>query len=113
MLTIPSAAMRLRRELTAAEKTSDDLLLQLTAIQASIITARNDTEVAAHTGQEALLRIQRSMSQAIAAQSDLFRAHDSLVKVGREVMGADEPYCPPSTGISDDAFASPVIEIAA
>lgn len=112
MLTLPSAAMRLRRELAAAEKTSDDLLLQLSAVQATIVTARNDTDVAVHTGQEALLRIQRAMSQAVAAQTDLFRAHEAIAKVGREVMGGEEVYTP-TTGLSDDAVLSSAVDLAA
>lgn len=113
MLTFPTAAMRIRRELAVAEKASDELLLKLTALQGTMIAARIDTEVAVHTGQEALLRLQKAMSKAIAAQTDLLRAHDSIAKVGREVMGGDEIYCPPSGGLGDDELTPQILEIAA
>lgn len=106
MLTFATTAARLRRELAQVEKTSDDLLLQLNAVQSSILMGRQDTDVSVHTGQEALLRIQRAMAQAISAQTELFRAHEAIAKVGREVMGPEEIYTPPS-GLSDDS-ASPV-----
>jgi hypothetical protein len=112
MLTLPTAATRLRRELALAEKTSDQLLLQISAVQATIVIARNDTDVAVHTGQEAMLRVQRAMSQALAAQTDLFRAHESLAKVGRETMGGEEEYTP-ATGLVDGELGAPTFEIAA
>lgn len=94
MLNIQTAALRLRRELTAAEKASDEFLLHMAAIQSTIIAARIEIDVPMNTGQDALVRLQRAMAQAIAAQSDLFRVHETLASVGREVMGPDEPYCP-------------------
>lgn len=101
MLTIPTAALRLRRELTAAEKSADDLLLHLASIQATIVSARNETDVPMNTGQEAIIRLQRSIGQAVGAQTDLFRVHECLANIGRELMMGDEPYCPPSTGLDD------------
>lgn len=105
MLTISTAALRLRRDLAAAEKASDELLLQLTAVQATIVNARNDTDVAVHTGQEALIRLQRATSQAVGAQTELFRAHEAIAKVGREVMGGEEVYTP-TTGLADDDLSA-------
>ena len=101
MLTIPTAAMRLRRDLTAAEKAADELLRCLASVQATMVTARIDTGVPVNTGQDAIIRLQRSMGQAVGAQSDLFRVHECLAAVGREMMIGDEPYCPPSKGLDD------------
>ena len=101
MLTIPTAAMRLRRDLTAAEKSADELLLHLASIQATMVSARIETNVPMNAGQDAIIRLQRSMSQAVGAQTDLFRVHECLANIGRELMMGDEPYCPPSKGLDD------------
>ena len=111
MLTLQTAAARLRRELATAEATSDSLLLKLGAIQSTVLTARNDIDLAAHTCQEALLKLQRAMTHAISAQTELFRAHEALAKVGREMMGGEEEYTP-STGLADDAAKLPFAEAA-
>lgn len=101
MLTIHTTAMRLRRDLTAAEKAADELLLSLASIQATIVSARIETDVPMNMGQDAIIRLHRSMGQAVGAQTDLFRVHECLANIGREVMIGDEPYCPPSVGLDD------------
>jgi hypothetical protein len=111
MLNIPTAALRLRRDLAAAEKASDELLLHLASIQATMVTARMDNELPMETGQAAIMRLQRATSQAITAQTDLFRVHETLANMGREMMGGDEAYCPPRAGL-DDANTS-AIDLAA
>lgn len=106
MLTLPTAALRLRRDLAAAELASDELLLHLTAIHSTIVKARIETDVPMSTAQDAIVRLQRAMSQAVAAQSDLFRVHESLANTGRVVMGPDEPYCPPEVMQADEEPAA-------
>lgn len=103
MLTFSTAALRLRRELTAAEIAADELLLRLAAIQSTIVSARRDTDVPISTGQDAIIRLQRAIGHAVTAQTDLFRVHDSLANVGREVMIGDEPYCPPAKGLNNES----------
>ena len=94
-LTIPVVSARLRREVGAAEAAFDTALLTSAAIQQTIILARAELDVPVHTGQQALLRMQRAQSNLIAAQNDLFRAHDELARLG-ESMVFEENYTPPS-----------------
>lgn len=111
MLNIPTAALRLRRDIAAAERASDELLRHLASIQATMVTARIDNELPMSTGQAAIMRLQRATSQAITAQTDLFRVHETLSNMGREMMGGDEPYCPPAVGLDDTTPSA--IDIAA
>lgn len=111
-LTLPAAAARLRREFANTEATIDRLLLELGAIQHTIITARAEAGVPIHAAQETLLRLQRVAAQTLSAQSDMFRAHDSIAKVGRELMGPEEPYTPAS-GLLTDADTAQAVAVAA
>jgi hypothetical protein len=101
-LTLPVVVARLRRELTAAETAFDAALLASAAVQQTIIIARAELDVPVHAGQQALLRLQRCQAQVIAAQSDLFRAHDELARLGAAMTG-EENYTPPSGLASDEA----------
>ena len=99
-LTLPAAAARLRREVTTAEAAFDAALIASSAIQQTIVTSRRELELPAHTGQQALIRMQRAQAQLVAAQNDLLRAHDELTRIGVTMM-PEEPY-KPSSGLSDD-----------
>ena len=99
-LTLPVVIARLRREVSAAEAAFDSALLTSSAIQQTILTARAELDVPVHAGQQALLRLQRAQAQLIAAQNDLFRAHDDLARLG-ETMTGEEEYTPPS-GLSKE-----------
>lgn len=107
-LTLPVAAARLRREVSAAEAAFDAALLASSAIQQTIVTARRDLDLPVHAGQQAMIRLQRAQAQLVAAQNDLFRVHDELARLG-ETMMPEEEYTPPS-GLSVD---EPVLREAA
>ena len=103
-ITVPVVAARLRREVSTAEAAFDAALLASSAVQQTIITARAELKVPVHTGQQALLRMQRAQAQLLAAQNDLFRAHDELARLGRsmdETMITEDEYTPPS-GLSEE-----------
>ena len=103
-LTFPAVSARLRREISAAEATFDAALVASSALQQTIIAARAELDVPVHAGQQALLRIQRAQAQLLAAQNDLFRAHDELARLGRsmdETMITEDTYTPAS-GLLDE-----------
>jgi hypothetical protein len=100
-LTLPVVVARLRREVSNAESAFDAALLSSAAVQQTIIAARAELDVPVHTGQQALLRLQRAQAQLLAAQNDLFRAHDELARIG-ETMTGEEEYTPPSGLDSDE-----------
>jgi hypothetical protein len=99
-LTLPAAAARLRREMSAAEAAFDTALLANSAVQQSILIARGELDVPVHTGQQAVIRLQRAQSQLVAAQNDLFRAHDELARLGQTMITEDE-YTPPSVLVDE------------
>jgi hypothetical protein len=106
--TIPAAAARLRREVAQAEAALDVALRSVAAVTQTIAAARGDCDVPAHTGQAALIRLQSVQSKLTGAQHDMFRAHDELTRIGREVMGPEEPYKPSylaPTGVAPDVEA--------
>ena len=100
-LTIPVAAARLRREVSTAETAFDAALLANCAIQATIISSRRELNVPVHAGPEALIRLQRAQAQLVAAQNDLFRAHDELAQLGANMITEDE-YTPPSGLVTEE-----------
>ena len=102
-LTLPVAAARLRREVAAADAAFDAALLASAAIQHTIVASRRELDVPAHCGQQALIRLQRSQAQLIAAQNDLLRTHDELTRVAVTMM-PEEPY-KPSSGLSGEETA--------
>lgn len=93
-LTIPTAAARLRREVAEAEAALDHAYARVAAVTQTIVAARGDCDVPAHAGQSALVRLQGVLGKLTGAQHDMFRSHDTLTRIGREVMGPDEPYKP-------------------
>ena len=100
-LTLPVVVARLRREVSIAEAAFDAALIASSAVQQTIVIARGEIDVPVHAGQQALLRLQRAQAQLLAAQNDLFRAHDDLARLGVSMTG-EENYTPPSGLISDE-----------
>jgi hypothetical protein len=100
-LTLPVAAARLRREMTAAEAAFDAALIANAALQQSILVSRGELDVPVHAGQQAVIRLQRAQAQLVAAQNDLFRAHDELARLGGKMM-TEEEYTPPSGLVAEE-----------
>jgi len=102
------AQVRITRELQDAEAALNEALLKQTSLFASLVTARRDTGVDAFTGQDALMRLNKSQLQLLGAGGDLARVHGRLLGIGRET-GAGIDECPPPAGLVpefDDAVAA-------
>lgn len=94
MITLAAAVARLSREVPAAEAAIDEAMLRVSDVFRTTLTARHETEVAPSTAHVTLMRLHKSVGGLLGAHADMIRAHGELVKDGKEVGVADEPYCP-------------------
>lgn len=90
-LHVRTAAVRIRRDLRAAEAQADAALLANAKLLESMLLARALPEAEVHTGQKAIIRLARAIQEQVNASSDLFRVHDAMSEVGRETGIYDEP----------------------
>ena len=91
------AATRIAADLSALEARVDQAIAAAAALAQSMIEGRRDSGVAVHTGQVALMRLQRAQASLVAASSDTFRVHDELAKLARTMMVMEDPT--PSSGL--------------
>lgn len=92
-MTFAVANMRVSRDIREAERALDEALLRHSALFASMVSARRETDLEPFTGHEALLRLAKSQQSLLDAGGDLARVHGQLLDIQREKSGADE--CPP------------------
>ena len=96
--THASAADRLRTDLGALESAIDATLAAAAKLTQSMLTARRESDVPVHTGQIALMRLQRAQAHLIAGSSDVFRVHDEMARIGQEFGMLDDPT--PASGLA-------------
>jgi len=94
-----TATVRIARQLKEAEQRTDEALLAMSELMSTLILARASTEVVPHTGQRALLRLAQAQRSIIEGSSDLFRVHDTMSSIGRELGVLDEPDSTPPSGL--------------
>ena len=83
-MTSQVATARITRELLQFETAIDHALACKSALLATMVRARVDTEAPGHSGQVAMMRLARAEQALIAARGDLIRAHEELYKLGQE-----------------------------
>jgi hypothetical protein len=101
-LTIETTAIRIRRELREAEAKADAALKANAQLMQSMLSGRQLEEVEVNIGQRALIRLVRAMQSQVNASSDLFRVHDEMVRVGKELAAIPDEGTPPSGLTSED-----------
>ena len=103
-MSIPksAAAARIRTQLRDAEAKFDEALLASANLMATMVLARANPEVEVHTGQKALLRLAQAQRSMLNGSSNLFRVHDELVVIGRELAILDEPSPTSPSRLADD-----------
>jgi hypothetical protein len=79
------SANRIARELRDTEAKFDAALLASARLMQELIAARQHPDVDVHTGQKALIRLVRAQSALVNGSSDIFRVHDEMVGVNREI----------------------------
>jgi hypothetical protein len=98
-MPLPAATARIARQLRDAETKADAALLAATELMATLIQARSNPAVAVHTGQRALHRLVRAQQSIIEGSSDIFRVHDEMSTIGREMCLLDEDGSTPKSGL--------------
>ena len=74
-----------------------------------IVLVQDDISVRFHDRDHKRLVSIAAADAPAFTETDLFRVHETLANMGREMMGGDEPYCPPAKALDD----SSAIDIAA
>jgi len=97
-MKIETAAVRIAREVRAAEDALTDALIKQSNLFATMVSARRDTGVEAFTGQDALLRLAHSQQSLLSAGSDLARVHGKLRDIAVERGDSLTDVCPPPSG---------------
>lgn len=101
-----AAAAKIAGDLAALEASLDESIGLAAALVRSMLDARCDTGVPVHTGQAALIRLQRAQSQLVAASSDTFRVHDELANLAKTLMIMDDPTNPSGLLADDEPLAA-------
>ncbi len=83
------------------EAKTDAALLAAASLMQELVEARAATDVVPHTGQEALLRLARAQLSLIEGSTNIFRVHDSMSQIGRELGIFDEDDATPKLGLVD------------
>lgn len=96
-----AATARIARQLKQAECKTDEALLALAELMSTLVHARSNADVVPHTGQSALIRLSQAQQSIIAGSSDLFRVHDVMSSIGRELGVLDEPNSTPAFGVTE------------
>lgn len=100
-MTPSTAALRIARQLRDTESKLDDALLSSAKLMETMIQARQDADVEVHTGQKALIRLVRAQQFIVNGTSDMFRVHDEMVSVNREMGIMDEEGLTAGSGLVD------------
>ena len=99
-MSISAAAARLSRQLPEAEHSLDTALLASARLMETMVLARGADGVANFTGQNALLRLDRSQRALLESQNDMIRVHRALLDAGRQVKAiVDEPEACPQSAV--------------
>lgn len=99
------AAIRIARELRETEAKLDDALFASAKLLQTMLTARRNPEVEVHTGQAALMRLVRAQQNIVDGSSDIFRVHDEMLRVNREMAIMDEDDITNPSGLSEERVA--------
>lgn len=96
-----AATARIARQLKDAERKTDEALIALTELTATLLRARLSTDVAPHTGQTAIMRLIKAQGSFVDGGNNIFRVHDVMSSIGREMGVLDEPNSTPSFAAVD------------
>jgi len=98
MLDRNAATARIARQLKDAEAKVEEALLASSELFSTLIRARAAAD-SPHTGQSALIRLAQAQRSILDGSSDLFRVHDVMSSIGREMGVLDEPNSTPPSGL--------------
>ena len=95
-----TAQIQIARELRAVEDAANDAIAKAAALMSTLASARADTGVVVHTGQKALIRLAEAQKDFVSASSNIFRVHDEMSGIGREMGLLDEEGSTPKFGLA-------------
>lgn len=96
---IDQTAARLQQEIPAAEFRIDEALIAVSALTASVVTARRDTAGVSPTrGHTTIKRLVQAQMSLVEVSGSILRVHGELVDIGRETAGYDLHECPKTAG---------------
>ncbi|MCP5396127.1 MAG: hypothetical protein H6918_05235 [Sphingomonadaceae bacterium] len=92
--TLDTATARFVRQLPETEAAIDTAIARVSNLIADAVQSRLDIGVSSGTGQQALLRMHKSLGELIDASSEMARAHRVMLQTAVEVGTLDHPDCP-------------------
>ncbi len=94
-MTDDVAALRIQRDLHAAENLIDQAMAAVASLAATLLEARVETATPSSTGHETLLRLTKAQSSLVSTRGDLLRVHGELIDIAQIKMMPDiHPDCP-------------------
>jgi hypothetical protein len=100
------SSLRIARALGEAESLMDQTLISLANLQAELLEARKHPDVCIHTGQKAIIRLASANQSLVSGQNDLFRVHDVMSSVSREMGIAGEQTAHSDLEVKGEALAA-------
>ena len=73
------------------------MLISLNELMVSMLRARANPEVTVHTGQRALVRLMAAQQAILEGSNNIFRCHDEMATIARELAILDEPGLTPKS----------------
>lgn len=98
-IPISAATARIRAQLSNAERKADEALIATSELMLTMLHARANPEVPVHTGQVALVRLMNAQKALLEGSSEIFRCHDAVGNVARELLILDEPGLTTGSGL--------------
>lgn len=90
MLDKQTAAARIRRELVACERSTDEALRDQVRLLDTLLTTRLDNDVPVGTGHSSMMRLSKTIERMVASRGDVARVHGEMLELGREErLGVD------------------------
>lgn len=105
-IPVPAATARIRAQLSNAERKADDALIATSELMVTMLKARANPEVPVHTGQLALIRLMNAQKALLNGSSEIFRCHDAVGTVARELLILDEPGLTTGSGLETPEIAA-------
>ena len=99
-IPIPAATSRIRAQFSDAERKADDALIATNELMLTLLKSRANPDVPVHTGQVALVRLMNAQRALLDGTSEIFRCHDAVAHLAREMQILDEPGLTRPSGLS-------------
>lgn len=100
-IPVPAAAARIRNQLAEAERLQDEALVAYAELMATMVRARANPDLPVHTGQKAIIRLASAIQSQVQSGTEIFRVHDVVSTIGREIGVLDEPGLTTGSELTD------------